>query len=80
MPAGDAQRDWFPEMIEELKTSWSKTMQWEVLADFCARMTEKRRQIRHDRCIPPRRRSASSAARSHGPTSLRSRFDRPCTP
>jgi hypothetical protein len=51
MPAGDAQRVWFPEMLEELKTSWSETMSWDELADFCARMTEKRKQIRQARGI-----------------------------
>ncbi|MCP5069864.1 MAG: hypothetical protein GY946_25130 [bacterium] len=53
MPAGDAQRVWFPEMLEKLKRSWSKTMSWEELADFCARMTEKRKQIREERGIQP---------------------------
>lgn len=53
MPAGDAQRVWFPEMLEELKTSWSRTMSWGELADFCARMTEKRRRIRRERGIKP---------------------------
>lgn len=51
MPSGDAQRVWFPEMLEELKTSWSKTMSWEELAEFCARMTERRKQIRQERGI-----------------------------
>ncbi len=53
MPAGDAQRVWFPEMLEELKASWSKTMSWDDLADFCARMTETRKQIRYERGIRP---------------------------
>lgn len=53
MPPGDAQRVWFPEMLEELKASWSETMSWDDLADFCARMTEKRKQIREDRGIRP---------------------------
>jgi len=53
MPAGDAQRVWFPEMLEELKASWSKTMSWEELTDFCARMSEKRKQIRLERGIQP---------------------------
>ena len=53
MPSGDAQRVWLPEMIEELKTSWSRTMSWEELANFCARMTEKRKQIRQERGIQP---------------------------
>lgn len=53
MPAGDAQRVWFPEMIEELKRTWSRAMTWKDLADFCTRMTEKRKQIRHERGILP---------------------------
>lgn len=57
MPSGDAQRVWFPEMIEELKTAWSSSMTWGELADFCERMTEKRRAIREARGIlPPRTR------------------------
>ena len=53
MSAGDAQRVWFPEMIEELRRSWSKDMAWEELAEFCSRMTEKRKQIRRVRGIQP---------------------------
>ncbi len=53
MPSGDAQRTWFAEMLDELKTSWSMTMLWENFADLCARMTEKRRQIRRERGIQP---------------------------
>jgi len=55
MPAGDAQRVWFPEMIDELATSWSKAMGWDELADFCSRMTEIRKKIRHERGIQPPR-------------------------
>ena len=51
MPPGDAQRAWFPEMINELRTAWSKSMTWEELAVFCERMTEKREQIRIKRKI-----------------------------
>jgi len=59
MPAGDAQRVWFPEMIEELKRGWSRTMPWDEVAELCARMTEKRRQIRQERGIqPPKMRCA----------------------
>jgi len=53
MPAGDAQRVWFPEMIEELKRTWSRAMTWKDLADFCERMTEKRKRIREERGIQP---------------------------
>ena len=60
MPSGDAQRVWFPEMLEELKTSWSESMSWYELAGFCARMTEMRKQIREERGIrSPRMRRCS---------------------
>lgn len=55
MPAGDAQRIWFPEMLDELKRTWSRAIAWEELADFCHRMTEKRRGIRQMRGISPPR-------------------------
>ena len=55
MPAGDAQRVWFAEMIEELKRSWSKAMDWKELADLCEHMTQKRKQIRQERGIQPPR-------------------------
>lgn len=56
-PAGDAQRVWFPEMLEQLLSTWSQAMTWPELADFCARMTELRREIRQAKGIlPPRTR------------------------
>jgi hypothetical protein len=55
MPAGDAQRAWFPEMLEELESTWSSAMTWEELADFCHRMTVKRRGIRQAEGIKPPR-------------------------
>ena len=39
--------------IEELEMSWSRTMSWDELADLCARMTERRKQIRRERGIQP---------------------------
>ncbi|MDX9722310.1 MAG: hypothetical protein RBU37_16320 [Myxococcota bacterium] len=51
MPSGDAHRVWFPEMIEALKRSWSRTMSWAELADLCERMTDRRKQIREERGI-----------------------------
>ena len=51
MPSGDAQRVWFPEMLEELKTTWSSSISWDELADFCERMTEMRKRIREERGI-----------------------------
>jgi len=55
MPAGDTQQIWFPEMLDELKRTWSSAMTWEEFADFCHRMTEKRRGIRQTKGIKPPR-------------------------
>ena len=55
MPAGDVQRVWFPEMLDELKTFLSKETAWDDWADFCQRMTEKRKEIRLTRGVKPPR-------------------------
>ena len=55
MPAGDVQRVWFPEMLDELKTFWSQKTTWDDWPDFCQRMTEKRKEIRLARGIKPPR-------------------------
>lgn len=55
MPAGDAQRVWFPAMLDDLRSFCSKETAWEKLADFCDRMTEKRKEIRLKRGIQPPR-------------------------
>ena len=55
MPAGDAQRAWFPEMLEDLKSHWSSNMTWEELTVFCRDMTEKRQKIKEARNIRPPR-------------------------
>lgn len=51
MPSGDAQRVWFPEMIEVLLAAWSPSMTWAELADLCGRLTELRKGIRQSRGI-----------------------------
>ena len=57
MPPGDAQRVWFPAMLEALSSTWSSSMSWDEVIDFCARMTELRREIRQARGLrPPRMR------------------------
>ena len=53
MAAGDAQRVWFPEMLDDLRAAWSASMSWDELAGFCQCMTEKRRAIRQARGIRP---------------------------
>lgn len=53
MPAGDAQRVWFPEMLSELRRVWSANMSRAELAALCARVTEMRMEIRRSRGILP---------------------------
>ena len=55
MAAGDAQRVWFPEMIEKIKSQWSSSMTWEDLIEFCRMITKKRKQLRESRGIKPPR-------------------------
>ena len=57
MASGDAQRAWFAEMLDDLKSHWSSNMTWEELAVFCRYMTEKRQSIREARGIKPARMS-----------------------
>lgn len=70
MPAGDAQRVWFPEMLSELRRVWSVHMSWDDLAALCARVTEMRSEIRRTRGILPpltRCRACGRASRSDIP-------------
>ena len=70
MPAGDAQRVWFPEMLSELRRVWSANISWEGLAALCARVTEIRTDIRRTRGILPpltRCRACGRASRSDIP-------------
>lgn len=53
MPAGDAQRVWFPAMLSELHRARAANMSWEDLAALCARVTEMRTEIRRSRGILP---------------------------
>ncbi len=53
MASGDAQRAWFPEMIETLKNKWAPTMSWPDCSKFCEEMTAVREGIRNDRNIKP---------------------------
>ena len=55
MASGDAQRVWFPEMIEKIKSQWSLSMTWDDLIEFCRMITEERKQIRESRRIQPPR-------------------------
>ena len=46
MPAGDAQRVWFPEMYERLKEIDFRWDDWPEVSRFCSEMTELRSSIR----------------------------------
>ena len=53
MPSGDAQRIWFPAMLEDLTGFWQTARSVESLIPFCAQMTEFRDFIRHCKGIKP---------------------------
>ncbi len=55
MASGDSQRAWFPEMMSELKNTWSHQMTWEECADLCHKMTLFRKLIWKERNIKPAR-------------------------
>ncbi len=51
MPQGDAQRAWFPEMLEELKTKWNPSLSWDDYIAFCNEATEYRKTLRKEKGI-----------------------------
>ncbi|WP_146456082.1 hypothetical protein [Rubripirellula tenax] len=51
MPSGDAQRAWFPEMLEELTQFWTGEPDWLQVVTFCQTMTSRRSSIRNQRGI-----------------------------
>jgi len=53
MAAGDAQRVWFPEMIEVLREEWRPEMPFEALVALRDRLDAMLHQIRAERHIRP---------------------------
>jgi hypothetical protein len=53
MPAGDAQRAWFPEMLSELEQRWYSDMTWSEYIELCVEMTGVRENIWKMRDIKP---------------------------
>ena len=53
MAAGDATRAWFPEMLEELRERWDKSMSWDSVISLCTEMTEFREIIKKVKKIKP---------------------------
>lgn len=67
MASGDAQRVWFPEMLEILRATWSPTTTWTELADLCARLTTVRNETRSSRGVEaPRMRCPRCGTVSRG--------------
>lgn len=53
MPAGDAQRIWFPEMITQLKDEWNQPMPWPEVILFRDHLDAMLQSIRNERHIKP---------------------------
>jgi hypothetical protein len=57
MASGDAQRVWFPEMLDELRRRWSASLTWDEVVRLCEDAMVLRVRIRQERGIlPPRTR------------------------
>jgi hypothetical protein len=53
MPAGDAQRIWFPEMILTLRSSWQPAMPFETMVALRDKLDAMLQQIRAERQVRP---------------------------
>ena len=53
MPADDAQRVWFPEMIDDLRAQWREGMPWSALIELRDHLDAMLQQIRAERHIRP---------------------------
>ena len=53
MAAGDAQRVWFPEMIESLRSQWQQGLSFEAIVKLCDDLDAMLQRIRSERHIRP---------------------------
>lgn len=53
MPAGDAQRTWFPEMIAVLRNDWNQSLSWPEIILLRDRLNTMLQAIRAERNIRP---------------------------
>jgi hypothetical protein len=53
MPAGDAQRTWFPEMVQSLRARWHRSMSIIELIELCGQLDVMLQSIRSERGILP---------------------------
>lgn len=51
MPAGDAHRTWFPEMILTLRSSWQPAMPFETMVELRDKLDSMLQQIRAERQV-----------------------------
>ncbi len=51
MPAGDAQRVWFAEMVAKLRLEWRDGMPYPALIELCGELGAMLRNIRSERKI-----------------------------
>lgn len=52
MPAGDAQRSWFPEMVVVLRREWDRSMSMDDMIELRNRLNEVLQSIRSTRGHP----------------------------
>src|SRR5260370_34235935 len=53
MAAGDAQRVWFPEMIDQLRSQWHKSMSFDAIVELRDDLEAMLQRIRSERRIRP---------------------------
>jgi hypothetical protein len=53
MASGDADRAWFPEMVETLRREWRESLSWSDVVQLCASFTSQRKAICIVRNIRP---------------------------
>lgn len=53
MPAGDAQRTWFPEMVETIRVRWHPSISMPELIELCEQLDSMLQSIRSERHILP---------------------------
>ena len=51
MTAGDAQRVWFPEMIERLRSQWHQDMSFDAFVELCDDLDATLQRLRSERHI-----------------------------
>ena len=68
MPAGDAQRAWFAEMLSELSRFWDNDPDWSEVIDFCNEMTLLRSSIWEQRGIKGPMMTCRNCGKKHAMT------------